>query len=178
MKIIKKALIVLGILVAIPLIIALFVKKDYAVEREININKSNSEVFEYVKHLKNQDNFSKWAMMDPNMKKTYKGTDGTVGFVSAWESNNKDVGKGEQEIIKITEGERIDFELRFLEPFQAVEPAFMSTESVSENQTMVKWGFSGHMNYPMNLMFLFMDFEKMIGEDLDNGLKNLKQLLE
>lgn len=178
MKIIKKALIVLGVLIAIPLIIALFVKKDYSVEREITINKSNSEVFEYVKYLKNQDNFSKWAMLDPNMKKTYSGIDGIVGFVSAWESNNKEVGKGEQEIIKITEGKRIDFELRFLEPFQAVEPAFMTTESVNENQTLVTWGFSGNMNYPMNLMFLFMDFETMIGNDLDTGLKNLKQVLE
>lgn len=178
MKILKKALIVFGVLIAIPLIIALFVKKDYAVEREITINKSNTEVFEYVKHLKNQDNFSKWATMDPNMKKTYSGIDGTVGFVSAWESNNKEVGKGEQEIIKITEGERIDFELRFLEPFQAVEPAFMTTESLAENQTLVMWGFSGHMNYPMNLMFLFMDFETMIGNDLETGLKNLKQLLD
>jgi hypothetical protein len=37
-------------------------------------------------------------MMDPDMKKTYRGTDGTVGFVSEWESNKKDVGTGEQEI--------------------------------------------------------------------------------
>ena len=51
--------------------------------------------------------------MDPDMKKTYRGTDGTVGFVSAWDSEKDDVGKGEQEIIKITDGERIDYELRF-----------------------------------------------------------------
>ena len=96
------------------------------------------------------------------MKKTYSGTDGTVGFVSAWESDNKDVGIGEQEIKKITEGERIDFELRFFEPFESTDPAYMTTESVSENQTKVKWGFNGHMDYPMNIMMLFIDFEKMI----------------
>jgi hypothetical protein len=116
--------------------------------------------------------------MDPNMKKTYTGTDGTVGFISAWESDNKDVGKGEQEIIKITEGERIDFELRFLEPFQATEPAFMTTVSIAQDETKVVWGFQGHMDYPMNLMFLFMDFETMIGNDLETGLENLKTILE
>lgn len=178
MKILKTILIAVGILIAVPLIVAIFVKKDYEVEREITINKPKEEVFDYVKFLKNQDNYSKWATMDPDMKKTYRGTDGTVGFVSAWESDNKDVGKGEQEIMKITDGERIDFELRFFEPFESTEPAYMTTESVSENQTKVKWGFNGHMDYPMNIMMLFMDFEKMIGDDLDTGLKNLKSVLE
>ena len=116
--------------------------------------------------------------MDPTMKKTYRGTDGTVGFVSAWESKVDSVGVGEQEIKKIKEGERIDFERRFIKPFEATEPAFMTTEPVSENQTKVIWGFSGHMNYPMNIMMLFMDFEKMIGDDLQTGLSNLKRELE
>jgi uncharacterized protein YndB with AHSA1/START domain len=178
MKSFKKVLIGLGVLIAIPLIVAIFVDKDYAVEREITINKPKQEVFDYIKLLKNQDNYSKWAKMDPNIKKIFRGEDGTVGFVSAWESDNEDVGVGEQEIIKITEGERIDFELRFFKPFEATEPAYMTTETVDENQTKVTWGFSGHMNYPMNLMMLFMDFEQIIGDDLETGLKNLKQILE
>ena len=128
MRALKKILIILGILIAIPLIVALFVKKDYAVEKEIVINKPKTEVFDYIKFLKNQDNYSKWNRMDPNIKKTYRGTDGTVGFVSHWESENEEVGWGEQEIKKITEGERIDFELRFIKPFEATEPAFMKTK--------------------------------------------------
>ncbi|MDD2983911.1 MAG: SRPBCC family protein [Crocinitomicaceae bacterium] len=178
MKVFKKILIVLGIIIAIPLIVALFVRKDYAVEESIVINKPKYEVFDYIKHLKNQDNFSKWATMDPNMKKTYRGTDGTVGFVSAWESDNENVGAGEQEILKITEGERMDFELRFLKPFESTQVAYMTTETVSENKTKVKWGFSGKMSYPMNLMMLFMDFEEMIGDDFQVGLKKLKTNLE
>ncbi|HLT86261.1 MAG TPA: SRPBCC family protein [Sphingobacterium sp.] len=178
MKIVKKILIVLAIIIAIPLIIALFVKKDYAVQREVTIDKPKQEVFDYIKYLKNQDNYSKWNKIDPEMKKSYKGTDGTVGFISRWESNKKEVGWGEQEIKKITEGERIDFELRFIKPFEATEPAYMTTEAVNENQTKVVWGFSGHMNYPMNLMLLFMDMEEMIGGDLETGLNDLKTILE
>jgi hypothetical protein len=34
------------------------------------------------------------------------------------------------------------------------------------------------MKYPMNLMLLFMNMEKMVGNDLGNGLKNLKTILE
>lgn len=34
------------------------------------------------------------------------------------------------------------------------------------------------MKYPMNLMMLFMDMEKQLAPDLQNGLDNLKTLLE
>ncbi len=178
MSILKKILIVIVVIIAIPLIVAIFVKKNYEVERDIVIDQPKEEVFDYVKHLKNQDNYSKWATIDPEMEKSYSGTDGTVGFVSAWDSEHEDVGKGEQEIVKITEGERVDFELRFYEPFEATEPAFMTTEAIADNKTKVTWGFSGHMDYPMNLMLLFMDFEEMIGGDLEMGLQNLKRKLE
>ncbi len=169
---------VLLIIVAFPLILALFVKKKYSVEREIVINKPKYFVFDYLKRLKNQDNFSKWATMDPNMKKEYRGTDGTVGFVSSWDSNDKNVGKGEQEIKKIMEGRRIDFEIRFIKPFAGVANAYMTIESTTNNATIVNWGFDSKMKYPMNLMLLFMNMEKAIGTDFEIGLNRLKQLLE
>ena len=62
------------------------------------INKTKSEVFAYIK---NQNNYSVWNKKDPNSKIEYKGEDGTDGFVASWDSNMKDVGKGEQEIKKI-----------------------------------------------------------------------------
>ena len=178
MKTIKIIVFVIIGIVALVLVIALFVKKGYAVERVVTINKPKMEVFDYVKFLKNQDNYSVWATKDPNMKREYKGTDGTVGFISAWDSEEKNVGKGEQEIKKITEGERIDFELRFIKPFQATEQAYMTIESISDTQTKVAWGFSGKMKYPMNIMLLTMDMEGMIGKDFDSGLNKLKMILE
>jgi hypothetical protein len=179
MKIIITVLVVIAIVVGIVLIVALFVKKDYSVEREITINKPGQEVFNYVKYLKNQNKYSKWATMDPNMKTEFTGADGTVGFISAWDSNEKNVGKGEQEIKKISEGERIDYEIRFIKPFAAVADAYMITESLSSgNQTIVKWGFKSKMIYPMNIMLLCVDMNKMIGDDLDTGLANLKSILE
>src|SRR5262245_66106 len=176
MKIIKRILIGVAILIAVPLIIGLFIKTDFAVEREVIINKPKEEVFNYVKHLKNHANFSKWAMLDPKMKTDYRGTDGTVGFVSAWDSDNQDVGKGEQEIKRITEGERIDVEIRMRRPFQSTDPAYMTTEAVAGNQTRVKSGYFGRMNYPTNLMCPFI--AERIGADMETGLRNLKTVLE
>jgi hypothetical protein len=176
MHILLTILLVIAGIIALLLILALFTKKAYGVEREITIHKPKADVFNYLRLLKNQDNFSKWASMDPNMKKTFRGTDGAVGFVSAWEGNKK-VGTGEQEIKSITEGERIDYELRFIKPFASVSNAYMTTTG-SGGQTTVKWGFTGNMKYPMNAMMLFMNMEKMIGNDFSTGLSNLKGILE
>jgi hypothetical protein len=168
--------IILGLLVLL-LLAGLVISKDIKATREIVINKPLGEVFNYIKYLKNQDNFSKWAMMDPGMKKEFRGTDAAVGFVSAWEGNKK-VGKGEQEIKAIEEGKKIDFELRFEKPFRSVAKAAMTTEAVNANSTKVSWGFESKMNYPMNVMKLFMNMEKVIGNDFSTGLSNLKGVLE
>jgi hypothetical protein len=174
----KKIIILIALLIALPLIAALFTPSSYHVEREVTINQPNPLVFGYIKLLKNQNNFSKWALIDPNMEKTYQGVDGTVGFISAWKSENPDVGQGEQEIINIKEGKRIDYELRFIEPFQSISPAYISTSVIDKNHTKVIWDFDGNLTYPMNIMLWFVDFEKVIGDDLQTGLDNLKVILE
>jgi hypothetical protein len=177
MGIIITILLVIAVIIAIILAIALVVKKDYKVERDIIINRNKTEVFNYIKSLKNQDNFSKWGSMDPAMKKEYRGMDGTVGFVSSWDGNKK-VGKGEQEIVKIAEGERVDYRLHFIKPFEGLADAYMTTAANSDSQTKVTWGMSSSMKYPMNIMLLFMNMERMIGDDFSTGLNNLKNILE
>ena len=112
------------------------------------------------------------------MKKHYRGIDGTVGFVSGWDSNKSDVGTGEQEIKKLQNGERIDTEIRFLKPIASTSYSYMYTTDYQEIYTKVKWGFNGKMKYPMNLMILLMNMDKMIGDDVQTGLDNLKVILE
>src|SRR5438093_8050304 len=118
MNILLIILVAIAIIIAIILIAAAITGKEYVIEREITINKPKQEVFNYIKFLKNADQYNKWVMMDPNLKKDYKGTDGTAGFIYYWDSANKNVGKGEQEITKIIEGERVDYEIRFIKPFE------------------------------------------------------------
>jgi uncharacterized protein YndB with AHSA1/START domain len=165
-------------LVAILLIVGLFTKKQYAIVREVTIERPPQTVFDFIKHLSNQELYSKWVMMDPYAKKETHGKDGTVGFLSAWDSTNKDVGKGEQEITRIKEGERIDLQIRFEKPFKGTSDSFMITESVNGEQTKVRWGFNGGMQYPMNLMLLFINIPELLGKDIQTSLFTLKTVLE
>lgn len=117
-------------------------------------------------------------MADPDMKKELRGTDGNVGFVYAWDSQNKQVGKGEQEITNIIEGEKVEYEIRFVKPFEGISPVYISTGSIAPSETRVKWVFQAKMPYPMNILLLFFNFPKMLGKDLEASLINLKTILE
>lgn len=177
MEFLKKVIFVLFIIICIPFLIALFSKERFLVEKEIIIDKPYTEVFEYVKYLKNQEKFSIWSSMDPNMKRSYKGEDGRKGFIARWESEKENVGAGEQEIIKIDPFKRIDIELRFEEPFQSISPSYLITQKETPYSTKVIWGFEGNIEYPLNMMLWFKDMETLIGNDLQMGLNNLKDIL-
>ncbi len=176
MNILIKILLVALSIVALLLIIGLFIKNEYSIQKEIVINKPNSEVFNYVKFLKNQEQYSKWVMTDPGMKKEFRGTDGTPGFVYAWESKNKNAGKGEQEIKRLIDGKLVDIEVRFEKPFEGIAYTPITTEAVSSAQTKVTWGMQGKNKYPMNLMNVFVS--NMLGKDLERSLATLKNNLE
>lgn len=178
MKFLKKLLIFIVSLVALVLIAALFIDGNYSVKREVSIDRNSEEVFDYLRYLKNQEEYSVWAMRDPDMNRTYTGEDGQVGFISAWDSKDEELGTGEQEIVKIEDGNRIDFELRFKKPFEATHNVYLLTETTNEKITKVTWGFEGKMSYPWNFTILFMNFDDMLGPDLEEGLANLKELLE
>jgi hypothetical protein len=177
-KILKIAGLLLLLIIVIFLFVAAFARKEYSVEREVTMNSPKQVVFDFAKYLKNQNKYSVWAKIDPNMKTEFRGTDGTVGFISGWDSENKDAGRGEQEITGIDEGNRIDYELRFYEPMKSTDKAFMSFESINDSVTSVIWGIYGKIKYPMNLSLLVMDMDAMLGKDLEGGLNNLKQILE
>lgn len=175
MKILKVILFLVLGLVALFLIVPLFMNKEYHCSRSVTISKSKQEVFDFVKYLRNQDLYSKWAKMDPNMKKDFTGEDGKPGAIASWEGND-DVGKGAQEIKKIDEGNRVDYELRFEKPWKSTAQSYMQVEDAGPNVTKVTWGISGKSSYPMNIMNFMMD--GMLGADLQTGLDNLKALLE
>ena len=178
MSVLTIILIVVAAIIVLVLLLALISKNEYAVEREVLIDRPSNEVFNYVKHLKNQDGYNKWVMLDPTMQKTYKGTDGTEGFAYAWDSTNKQAGKGEQTITKIKDGERVDIQIAFIRPFEATADSCILTQPVGDDATNVKWAFKSKMPFPMNAMLLFMDMDKLLGTDLEISLNNLKGILE
>lgn len=176
MNIMVNILLVVAGIIVLLLIIALFMKRDHYVDREIIINAPRQKVFDFLKLLKNQDQFNKWATTDKiNRKEEFIGTDGTVGFIYSW-SGNKNAGQGEKEIKKIVEGKRIETEIRFVKPIRVTAQIIMETESLSDNQTKVTLSNAGLLKYPLNIMIPMA--EKNFAKDMDQSLSKLKIFLE
>ncbi len=175
MNIIIAILLLVAGIIALLLLLALFMKREHYVNREIIINAPRQKVFDYIKLLKNQDMFNKNAMAAPDREREFKGTDGTVGYIYSWKGN-KNAGEGEKEIKNIIEGKRIETEIRFVKPMRAIARIIMETESLSDNQTKVSWSNAGTLNYPMNIMVPML--EKHVVKDMDSSLSTLKNILE
>ncbi|TDS15353.1 polyketide cyclase/dehydrase/lipid transport protein [Maribacter caenipelagi] len=168
--------IIITIVVTLVIILALIAPKGYEVSRSIELDHSPEKVWQHLKFLKKQQEWSPWARKDLNMDLTFTGVDGEIGATSHW-SGNKDVGEGEQEITRIVEGERIEQDLRFLKPYKSQSDCYMTLEEYEVNKSKVTWGFTGKNKFPMSIMMLFMSMDKMVGKDFEQGLQNLKHNL-
>lgn len=155
---------IIGAIVLLILVLGLLAPKGY-------------NVFNYVKYIKNQDHWSPWKSRDPEMKQSFIGEDGTVGFVSKWKGN-KEVGTGEQEIKGIVENERIDSELRFFKPWKTTSDAYLKVFDEGDGKTKVVWGFSGKNKFSMSIFMLFFNMDKSVGKDFEEGLVKLRTILE
>ena len=107
MKFLLKLLFLLLSIVAIILVFGFFIDGKFSVSRSVSINQTQTEVFDYVSLLSNQKQYGVWQKKDPNISITTSGTDGTVGFISSWDSSMEEVGKGEQEITEIIDNKLV-----------------------------------------------------------------------
>lgn len=176
MTLLKYILFTVITIIVLVLIAASFINSNFQVETKITIDQTKKVVFDYLKYLKNQQQYSKWMQMDDDMETSYQGDDGTAGFVYAWKSEMQEVGEAEQEITNIVEGKKIETEIRFKQPFVSTDQLDMITESTSDGGTKVTFRYNGNMKYPTNL--LIPVFKRKIGNDMKDNLRALKSLLE
>ncbi|MEQ1881578.1 MAG: SRPBCC family protein, partial [Burkholderiales bacterium] len=149
---------------------------DFRVTRGAIIGAPVSAVFSQVNDFHKWESWSPWAKRDPQMKQAYEGAPTGVGAVSAW-SGNSEVGKGRMTITESRADESIRIKLEFLEPFNVTNTAEFAFETEG-TQTKVTWSMSGTNNFMAKAVGLFMNMDKMIGGDFEQGLVNLKALTE
>jgi hypothetical protein len=166
-------LIIVGILILV-MIIPLFMRNVHHAQREKIVHVPAQKAFDYLKMIGNHDQFNKWAKAGER-KEEFKGTDGTVGFISSW-SGNKDAGQGEKEIKNLVNAKLIEIEIRFVKPFTAVAQFKITTESLPGDQTKVTWSNTSSLKYPLNIFVPII--ERSLAKDMDQSLDMLKCILE
>jgi uncharacterized protein YndB with AHSA1/START domain len=170
------ALAVLGGLIFIFLIVVVVQPADYRVERSATFAAEPSEVFAQVNDLRQWENWSPWAKLDPNAKNSFEGASEGEGAIFRW-SGNSDVGEGSMTIVESRPYERIRLRLDFVKPMEGTADVEFQFQPQGE-QTHVTWSMRGKNNFIGKAMCLFMDMDAMIGGDYEKGLANMKGVVE
>ncbi len=176
MKALKIILYIVIGLVIIVFGLSFIAKTKMHAERSIFIKAPKEVVFTDVKTFANSQKWSPWLEKDTNANTSITGTDGTVGAKYAWDGN-KDMGQGEQTITKIDEGKSVESELHFIKPFDGHATSYIRLED-STGGVKVVWGFNSEVSRPFNIIGLFMNMDKDIGDEYNHGLDKLKALAE
>lgn len=174
MKLFKKLL--LGVLALLGIIvIAMFaVGKHYHFETSMVINAPIEKVYAQASSSKKFNEWNPWMDLDANINLSYKGAQGTVGDEYCWEGND-DVGQGCHVITNLVPNEKVATKMLFKKPFEsdATSDLVFTKEG---NATKVTWSMDCELDYPMNLMKLFMDSQ--MEDSYGKGLKKLKEISE
>ncbi len=171
MKVLKYIVFVILGVIALILIVAFFLPRQFQAGNKITIDKPSSEVYQYVSSLKNQGKFDPWSEKDPNIIRKFEGVDKTVGFTYEWQSDK--VGNGKQILTKLDPNRRVEMDIYF-DGSDAVNKSFFEIIPLNEQQSEVLWQISGNIPYPFNIMTQFYNMDK----DFKHGLENLKSIME
>ena len=166
---------VAALLVAFLIVVAMQ-PSDFRIERSATMRAPSIEPFAQVNEFQNWRAWSPWEKVDPALKRSYQGPRAGTGAVYAWQGN-KDVGEGRMTITESRPGELVRIRLEFFKPFAANNTAEFSFKP-SGDGTAVTWSMTGQNNFVSKAICLFVDMDKMVGGMFEQGLSQMKSLVE
>src|SRR5215510_2287084 len=119
MDMLRKVLIVLGVLVVVLVVIIATRPSNYRVERSTRIAAPPDVVFGLVNDFHAWDRWSPWTKLDPGMKSTFGGPPAGQGATYAWSGNDK-LCEGNTRITESKPAQKVGIRLEFLKPMHGV----------------------------------------------------------
>ena len=176
MRFLKRLLIGLALLAAAFATVVAFQRDDYRLTRQTVIAAPAAAIFPHVNDLRQWDDWSPWAKLDPNARISFEGPPAGSGAMFHWSGNDK-VGAGTMTITESKPNERVRTRTDFMRPFEGTSDSeFIFSET--GDRTNVIWTMTGTHNFIGKAICLVMPMEKMVGPDFEKGLAQLKRLAE
>ncbi len=175
MRTFGKIVLWLLIIVAVLVIIAYLLPRQYKVERSITIGADKTLVYDLTCNLKKWDLWTPWTNdMDTTALFELSGNDCEVGTI--WKWNGEILGNGELIVTEAVPGSFFAYDLTFDEGKYVSKGSFTYDEV--NDSVLVIWADQGDLGFnPLNRYTgLFMD--KMMGPDFEKGLLKLKEVAE
>jgi uncharacterized protein YndB with AHSA1/START domain len=173
---IKKLLLGLAAIIAIILIVASFQPGEMTVSRSATIAAAPEAVFKVVNDFRQWDSWSPWSKMDPKMTITLEGPPEGAGAKYHW-SGNSEVGEGTTTLVESKPSEKVAMRIDMVRPMAGSSDVqfLFAPEGTG---TKVTWAMQGKKPFVGKVFGLFVDCEKMCGDQFNEGLANLKKIVE
>jgi hypothetical protein len=149
---------------------------SFRIQRSAVILAPAPKIFALINDLKLFNHWNPYERKDPGINGSYSGADSGVGAAYAWQS--KKVGTGRMEIIASQAPSRVTMQLDLRKPFEARNTAEFTLQAEGERLTIVTWAMHGPSPFISKLMGVVFSIDRMIGNDFEAGLANLKALTE
>lgn len=173
---ITKIVIALALIIVVLVAVVAMQPSEFRVARSAAISAPPAAVFAHVNDFHNWEAWSPWAKLDPAMKKAYEGAQSGTGAAYAWNGSNE-VGEGRTTITESRPNELVRIKLEFVRPFAATNDVEFSFKPQG-GQTVVTWSMNGRNNFVGKAVGLVMDMDKMVGGQFEQGLAQLKSVVE
>jgi uncharacterized protein YndB with AHSA1/START domain len=164
------------VLIAALLAFAATRPSKFRVLRQASIKAPPEKIFPLIADFHNWTSWSPWEKKDPALKRTFSGAASGKGAIYAWEGN-RDVGTGRMEITDASSPSRITIQLDFIKPFEGHNVTDFTLQPEG-GATTVTWDMHGPLAYMARVFGIFVNMDKMIGNDFEAGLANLKAVAE
>jgi uncharacterized protein YndB with AHSA1/START domain len=168
-------IIIVGLIAGV-LILAATKPDVFRVERRATLQAPPEAVFAQINDFKRWEAWSPWEKKDPAMKRSFGATTAGKGATYAWEGNSE-VGQGSMQIVESAAPSRVALKLDFLKPFEAHNDVEFTLVPNAAG-TDVIWAMQGPNPYFAKVLHVFMDMDRMVGQDFEAGLANLKTQVE
>jgi hypothetical protein len=174
-KMIIAVLITIAVALAATLAYAATKPDTFKISRSTTIAAPAQLIFPMIDDLRAQSAWSPFEK-DPSMKRTYSGPPRGKGTVYAWDGNRR-VGAGRIAITDSAPPSKVVLLLEMFRPFKATNTVEFALQA-NDASTDVTWSMEGRQPYMAKLMSLFMNCDKMVGGEFEEGLAKLKALAE
>lgn len=166
----------LAVLIAGVLAFAASRLDTFHVARSIGIKAPPQAIFPLINDLKQFATWSPYERKDPDMHRAFSGPDSGKGQRYDWEGDSN-VGKGWLLIADSAEPERVDIDLNMVKPMRATNRVTFTLVPKGEITT-VTWELRGRAPLIARAMQLFVDMDRMCGNDFEIGLATLQSMTE
>lgn len=146
---------------------------DIIIERSADIAAPPSEVLPWIVDFHRWVDWSPWEGLDPQLARTYSGSESGVGSVYEWSGNRK-AGAGRMEIKSVT-ANQVTVDLAFRKPFKSRnEVYFVLTPTATGTHAV--WRMRFPKTVTTRLFGLLTSMDKAVGGDLEKGLAGLSRV--